>query len=112
MAEPKGDRPNRRNTRGAPNNGGMRFSRGLFGWFLFGALCIVLFLLPNNNRNPSTTLGLSDVFTELKAGNVSSVRLEGDTIYGTLKTPKRYKQVNVTEFKAETPPNSIPQSLT
>jgi len=51
MAEQKPDRPNRRTGRGNPSNGGMRWGRGLFGWMLFATLCIVLFMLLNQNRS-------------------------------------------------------------
>src|SRR5258705_12895200 len=45
MSEPKGERPGRRNANRATGNGGMGFSRGLFGGFLFLALCAAPFLL-------------------------------------------------------------------
>ena len=65
MSEQKPERPNRRNGRGAATNGGMRFSRGLFGWFLFFALCITLFLLLNKSNAKYATLSLGDVVSGL-----------------------------------------------
>ena len=59
MSEPKGERPSRRNGNRTSNNGGMRFSRGLFGWFLFLALCAALFLLLNNRGETPVRIKLT-----------------------------------------------------
>ncbi len=72
MSEPKGERPARRNGNRTSNNGGMRFSRGLFGWFLFLALCAALFLLLNNRGGQYISLNMGDVLTQLKEGNVKN----------------------------------------
>src|SRR5688572_33273513 len=89
MADPKGEGPGSRrgNKEGGggnrtSNNGGMRFSRGLFGWFLFLALCAALFILLNGRGGQYITLNVSDVFHQLKSDNVKSISLENDQIKG------------------------------
>ncbi len=109
MAEQKPERPIRKNgNRGPNNNGGMRFSRGIFGWFLFGALCIVLFLLLNNRGGSYSTLSLGDVWTQLQQSNVKSVTIEGDTVKGELKAPAQFPGITgeVKRFRAELPQGS------
>ena len=78
MAEQKPDRPNRRTGRGNPGNGGMRWGRGVFGWMLFATLCIVLFMLLNQNRSQYALLQMSDVMTQLENGQVKKLQLEPD----------------------------------
>jgi len=114
MAEQKPDRPMRKTGRGNNNNGGMRFSRGLFGWFLFGSLCIMLFLLLQNSRGGHVTLTIGDVLTQGEQGNVKEYVIEGDQIKGEFKTPVAFPGVQaqqVTRFRADIPPNSGPLML-
>jgi len=110
MAEQKPERPNRTEGR-PPTNGGMRFNRGLFGWFLFGALLIALFLLWKNNTSGDQTLSLSDVVTQLKAGNVKVLAVETDQIKGEFKNPVAFatsasNKQPVLQFRADIPQQS------
>ncbi len=112
MTEQRPERPGRRNGSRGPNNGGMRFSRGIFGWFLFGALCIVLFLLLNGRGTNYNTLAISEVWQQRDKDNVKTIAIEGDTVKGEFKnkyappgkTPSEY-------FRAELPQNSAPYIL-
>src|SRR5258705_8434213 len=90
MSEPKGERPSRRNGNRTSNNGGMRFSRGLFGWFLFLALCAALFLLLNNRGGQYISLNMGDVLTQLKEGNVKLLSMENDQIKGEFRQPVQF----------------------
>jgi cell division protease FtsH len=104
MTENKGDRPNRKSGRGSPGNGGMRFSRGLFGWFLVIALGVSVYLLLKMSTTTSSTLPLSEAERLIRDGEVMRLSLEGDQIRGTLRSPKSYQYPRpITEFRAETP---------
>jgi cell division protease FtsH len=112
MAEQKPDRPMRRNGRGPQNNGGMRFSRGLFGWFICGALCIALFLMINKQAGSHATLSIGDVFTQLKADNVMSVQVEPDQVKGEFKHAVPFAGLPaVTKFRADIPVGSAPEVM-
>jgi len=115
MSEQKGERPSRRNTNRTTNNGGgMRFSRGLFGWFLFLALCAALFLLLNNRGGQYITLNYGDVLHELDSKNVKLLSMENDQIKGEFRQPVTYPgpgMSNVTRFRADVPPGSLSQQL-
>ena len=111
MADPKGERPNRRNGRPAPNGGGMRFSRGLFGWFLFATLCIALFVLLNNKGGTFSNLSISQVMTQLQQDNIRIMTLEGDTVKGEFKNPTPFNGPPVTRFRAEVPAGALSGEL-
>ncbi|HEV8379194.1 MAG TPA: ATP-dependent zinc metalloprotease FtsH [Tepidisphaeraceae bacterium] len=110
MSEPKGERPSRRNGNRTSNNGGMRFSRGLFGWFLFLALCAALFLLLNNRGGQYITLNFGDVLHQLKEGNVKLLSMENDQIKGEFRQPVTFPgpgMSSVTRFRADVPPGAL-----
>src|SRR5687767_12193740 len=108
MSEQKPDRPTRRNGRGGPANGGMRFSRGLFGWFLFFALVITLFLLLNKGNAKYAQLTLGDVISQYQAGNAKAVVIQGDELKGEFFTETAFAGASqpVKYFRAEVPPGS------
>jgi cell division protease FtsH len=92
----------------------MRFSRGLFGWFLFGTLCIVLFILLNRSRPAHSEVTLGDFRTELLANNVKNVTLEGDELRGEFVNPVQYPGRTgggVRKFRATVPPGALSQEL-
>jgi cell division protease FtsH len=110
MAEPKGERPGRRNANRASSNGGMRFSRGLFGWFLFLALCAALFLLLNNRGGQYITLNYGDVLHQLRTDNVKLLSLENDQLKGEFRQPVPFPGPGmsaVTRFRADVPPGAL-----
>ncbi|HEY8665170.1 MAG TPA: ATP-dependent metallopeptidase FtsH/Yme1/Tma family protein, partial [Tepidisphaeraceae bacterium] len=84
MAEQRPERPARKNGRPPGANGGMRFSRGLFGWVLFILLAIMLFILLNQGSKPSKTISLSDFQHYLNEDQVKALTIEGDKITGEL----------------------------
>jgi cell division protease FtsH len=87
MADQRPDKTPRKNGR-APSapNGGMRFSRGVFGWVLFVVLAIMLFMLLNQGKKNEQKLNIGDFATELKAGRIKSVTIESDEIHGETTT--------------------------
>jgi cell division protease FtsH len=115
MSEPKGERPTRRNgANRTSNNGGMRFSRGLFGWFLFLALCAALFLLLNNRGGQYISLNYGDVLTQLKVENVKLLSMENDQIKGEFRQPVTFPgpgMASVTRFRADVPPGALSSNL-
>ena len=112
MAEPsrpeRPNSPNRRNGNRVPKENGMRFGKGIFGWILFGTLCIVLFLMLNRNTSTAIELPISDVMRQLQAENVQHITVEGDLWKGEFKNPIAFpaQQQPVKKFRTETPPGS------
>ena len=86
----------------------MRFGKGIFGWILFGTLCIVLFLMLNRNTSTAIELPISDVMRQLQAENVQHITVEGDLWKGEFKNPIAFpaQQQPVKKFRTETPPGS------
>src|ERR1051325_4835333 len=114
MAEPKGKRPPRRHGNRTSNNGGVRFSRGLFGWFLFLALCAALFLLLNNRGGQYISLNFGDVLHQLETGNVKLLSMETDQIKGEFRQPVTFPgpgMSSVTRFRADVPPGALSGNL-
>ena len=117
MAEQRPDRTPRKNGRPTPgtgpNGGGLKLGRGLFGWVLFIGLCVMLFvILTQKNRN-STNVDISELRTQLKAGNVVKVTIDGDTLRGTFRNPIAVNGPNkVTEFRTDVPTGSQPWDVT
>ena len=96
MAEQRPDRPARRTNRpggpnggnnngagGGPNNGGMRFGRGVFGWVVFIALALLLVYMLTLNKHASTRIGESDFWRTLGTGQVKSLDIDTEEINGT-----------------------------
>jgi ATP-dependent Zn protease len=56
----------------------------LFGWLLFIGLTLLLFMLLSQRRNPSTAtpIPLSEFTERLETGQVASVTVERDELYG------------------------------
>ena len=88
MAEKGPERPNRKNGRSQPPNGGMRFGRGLLGWVLFIGLAIMLFVLLQQKNNVHTLIPLSEFHTLLQDSKVQVVRIDGDELIGELVEPQ------------------------
>jgi cell division protease FtsH len=103
MAEQqKPERPIRKNTRtGGPNNNnkdnGMRFGRGLMGWFLVIGVALALVYLVNYNKHTYVKIGESDLIANL--GKVESMDFDGDEIDGTFLEAQRIgKDTGIKDF--------------
>ncbi len=109
MSEQKPERPAKnKNGKPTPPNGGMRFSRGLFGWFLFGALGIVLFILLSKGHNSADAFTLGEVMTHYTNGDIAKLTIEGDEIKGEFKkaVASTISGAESKKFRADVPPGS------
>src|SRR3954467_12445647 len=75
----------KKNGRAPVTNSGMRLGRGFFGWFLFIALAVMLFMLLNKNSTSYATIPLSEFVSRLKADKVSNLTIDGDKITGEFR---------------------------
>jgi cell division protease FtsH len=104
MPDQRPEKSPRKLGRSASPSGGMRFSRGVFGWVLFVVLAIMLFMLLSQGRKNEQKVSISDFQTWLQAGKVKTVTIETDELHGEFTTempgtdgkPYRY-------FRTETP---------
>src|SRR5215207_4013667 len=95
MSEQRPDRPgNRKNGGGGgsgnggrqPNgNSGLRFGRGLFGWVLFVALAVMLFMLLNKGSTQYASIPMSEFEHRLKDDRVKTLTIEADKILGEFR---------------------------
>ncbi|HEX8323292.1 MAG TPA: ATP-dependent zinc metalloprotease FtsH [Tepidisphaeraceae bacterium] len=87
MTEPQDNKdrgPNGRRPR-TPNNGGMRFGRGVFGWVLFIGVAILLFLYLNNQGKQLVDIKFGKFYEHLDNNNIKDVKIVGDEVIGTLR---------------------------
>ncbi len=87
MADPKQDKNSRKNGRANPNNGGLKFGRGLFGWMLFVGLAIMFFMLMRQGQGSYTKVPYSDFEKKLVANEVQDVEIDGPEATGTFSKP-------------------------
>jgi cell division protease FtsH len=110
MAEQRPDRPPRKNGARPPGggNGGLRFGRGLFGWVLFIALAVMLFMLLNKSGAQYVSVSLSEITSRLKTDGVKELTIDGDKWIGEFRKPEAIgdKGENVTKFQTALPSNS------
>src|SRR5215207_9154460 len=95
MSEQRPDRPgNRKNGGGGgggnggrqPNgNSGLRFGRGLFGWVLFIALAVMLFMLLNKGSTQYASIPISEFESRLKQDRVETLTIETDKLLGQFR---------------------------
>ncbi len=111
MSEQKPDRPKSgrgpRPGNGAP--GGMRFSRGLFGWFLFGALAIVFYILMNKQSKTTGEVERGDLQTYYTNGDIEWISFEGDKVRGEFREPTQVprSETKVKAFTTDFQPGSL-----
>src|SRR3954471_21266980 len=110
MSEQKPERPARKNGRpqspnGAPGGGGgMRFGRGLFGWFLFIGLAVMLFIVLQSKNKSAQDVSMSELEQQANAGNVTEFVIDGETVKGTFgKAVQIGNNPNVKNFRTEVP---------
>src|SRR3954471_22172128 len=104
------DRPPRKNGRPQqPGNGGMRFGRGLFGWVLFIALAVMLFMLLNKNQTQYSHIAFSDFMSRLEADKVAELTIEGDKVHGEFRGTETIgeKGEGVGKFQTDLPTGAI-----
>ena len=70
---------------GGAANGGMKFGRGLMGWFLFIGLVLMMVWLLNNQKRSQIRISESEVYKHL--GVIKTVEIDGDELNGTFMVP-------------------------
>jgi len=111
MSEQRPDRQQpRKNGGGRPpvSNGGLRFGRGLFGWVLFIALAVMLFMLLSKNQTNYAHVALSDFYSRLEEDKVATLTIEGDRVLGEFREaePVGEKGERVVKFQSDFPTGS------
>jgi cell division protease FtsH len=92
MSEENPERPPRKNGRNnGLNGGGMRFSRGLFGWVVCIGVAAMMFMFFQSSRSRYTPISLSQFEDDLVHSKVAKVSIQGDDING------QYVQENKTD---------------
>ena len=90
-----------------PQNGGMRFGRGVFGWVLFIGVAILLFLYINNQGARVTDVNDINLFyAMLDDGHIKSLKIVGDDVYGEFDKDHAYHTQDgktITSFKQSFP---------
>jgi cell division protease FtsH len=91
----------------------MRVGRGLFGWFLFAALCILMFVFLQQRKDTHTKISLSEFITQLQAQNVKTILIEQDIIKGELHQERAFAnaQEPTRRFYCEAPPAALSNHL-
>ena len=69
------------------------FYKNLSMWLVIGLTMILLFNLFNKPQTTSSTLTYSDFMAKIENKSINRVRIEGDTISGTLQDGKPFRTV-------------------
>ncbi|HWE97532.1 MAG TPA: ATP-dependent zinc metalloprotease FtsH [Tepidisphaeraceae bacterium] len=114
MAEQRPDRPTPKRPRPGLPSGGIRFQRGLFGWILFVALAIMLFSYVNGKGHEYTSIPFSEFLTNMRAGKVQSLTVEGDNLTGKFNEPivisgLKGGPTKIQKFQTDAPANTLNQ---
>ena len=80
-----------------------RIGKGLIGWVLFIALAITLVFLLKSNAPKFQKIALSDFYSQLLAGNISQVTIDGDELTGSIVNRQSGA---TTAFEADMPTGS------
>jgi len=80
-------------------------SRGLFGWVVFIALAVLMFMVVNKSNTERPLVPFSSFQGALVSGKLQSVTISGDEIFGEFKTPQRVagNPAPVQKFKTVVP---------
>ena len=92
MSEPQDNKErtpptSRRQKNTTPPARGMRFAPGVFGWVLFIAVAIVLFLYLSGQRPAFQEVSIDVFYAKLEDNEVSQLRIVGDEINGEFTKP-------------------------
>ncbi|MEZ0268119.1 MAG: AAA family ATPase, partial [Phycisphaerae bacterium] len=109
MSEQRPDRtprkPNGRPT--PPPNGGMRMGRGLFGWVLFIALAVMLFIVLQGTRKQAQDISMTELMVQAKNGNIAKLVIDENVIKGAFNRPDETPHKGVQNFRCEVPLNQV-----
>jgi|SRR5579872_7040783 len=81
-----------------------KFSRGIMVWLFVTALAVALVFLLKQNAVPRQGISLSEFHSQLLAGNISEVNLDGDVITGEIKG----QAGRTTAFQTQLPTGTVP----
>jgi cell division protease FtsH len=118
MSEQRPERPPRKNGRNSNmNSGGMRFSRGLFGWVICIGLAAMVFMFFQTGRNRMQDIPLSQFHSDLVAQKILSLSIVGDDVEGEYIKPETIKLANGTNvtfqaFRTTVPTGTFQNSST
>src|SRR4051794_12619565 len=101
----KPDRKNGRNPLNAAGNG-MRFGRGFFGWFLFIALAVMLFMLLQKGSTSYYQIPFSEFASRLETDAVKTLTIDGDKIMGEFRKAEAIDDQQVGKFQTPLPAGS------
>lgn len=77
--------------------------RWKFGWVLFIAVAIALIVALRNASPKEPSMPLSDFYAQVKAGNISAMTIDGDSIDGQFRAPVLIGTIPASRFRAELP---------
>src|SRR2546428_5448470 len=86
--------------------GRMPFGRGFFGWFLFIALAVMLFMLLNKNSTSYAQIPLSEFVSRLETDGVQTLTIDGDKITGEFRKVEIIGGDKVGKFQTPLPAGS------
>jgi len=117
MSEQRPERPPRKNGRPMNGNAGLRFGsqRGLFGWVLFIALAILLFMLLNKTSQQHSLIPVSDFESRLMDDKVRKLTVQSDDVLGEFRNPESIPGIAtgpVTRFRVTYPAGTFSSSST
>src|SRR2546426_3939769 len=99
MSEQRPDRPTKKPLRPAPQGPGpMRFGRGLFGWMLFIALAVMLFMFLRQQSVQTQNIDIGEFESRLAVDKVAKVIIQGDVITGEFSAPQAIGKDKVAAF--------------
>ena len=87
----------------------MKFGRGIFGWILFLALAIMLFILLKNGQSTTQDVSWSNFKEDYTHGRIRSVQLNSDELVGEYNPP--VAQGQAPKFRTALQPNMIDSHL-
>lgn len=94
----------------APRRKGLK--AGVFGWFIFIAIALVLFMLLQNGSSHGTSIPLSDFQSLLRTDKVSELTVEGSRITGIFSMPQNIRGKSVLRFQTEIPKEAVSWQFT
>jgi len=77
--------------------------KGLFGWVLFIALAVMLFMLMNKQKSNHARIPLSEFNRLLKYERVARVTVGKDELYGEFKRPETINGQQIAKFRVDLP---------
>jgi cell division protease FtsH len=77
--------------------------KGVFGWFLFIVLAVMLFMLTNKNRANYAPIPLSDFVSRLESGKVQRVVIATDELLGEFASPETVDGDKIAKFRVTLP---------